>query len=275
MIIEEMKSSLKSENILSCSVIGSFVKKDTLEKINDVDIVVFYKKINHDDYMVTLDAFQKLCDRLSDEEIVFVVEDRNGPLKKHVDHGERMVQFHLLSLDSSMIDLLPSVIRYEYAHASTICLKGRRLDELFNKSDCVVGDAVNEQWGLKTCLGVVRDFKIPYFEWRFSFVPDAEDIRDSHTFFEAIQYSTLTACMNFLRATGVHAERGEMEVLEKIREVCPEHCAVLEKIIDAKRRLRAGGDIKDVDLIELRYESTRLIMNLIERIDAYGPMLAR
>jgi Nucleotidyltransferase domain len=266
-IINEMKSSLKSENIVSCSVIGSFAKKEMLEKVNDVDILVFYKKINQEDYTGTLDAFQRICDKLSDEETVFVVEGRNGPLKKHVDHAGRMVQFHVLSFDYNTIGLLPSVIRYEYAHASTICLKGQRLDEIFKKSDSVMGDAVNEQWGLKTCLGVVQDFKIPYFEWRFSLVPAAEEIRDSHTFFEAIQYSTLTACMNFLRATGTHVERGEKEVLEKMKELFPEHGAVLEKIVDVKRRLRSGGDIEDVDMIKLRYESTMLIKDLISRIE--------
>jgi len=105
--------------IISATLVGSFVDKDSIEGISDIDIVIILDKLRESKYKQIINVKLKEI-LLSDYDLEVVINDTFGPLKYTLREGQ--IVFHIMIYD--ILEHIRHVINSPFT-----CLDWERSDE--------------------------------------------------------------------------------------------------------------------------------------------------
>ena len=92
-------NNLKMDDLINLSLVGSFQYANSLNVVNDVDIIIIVNQLTSEIYSKINSKFITLAESLTTDEINIIVENRIGPLKPQIPCSGKVVQLHLLIYD--------------------------------------------------------------------------------------------------------------------------------------------------------------------------------
>lgn len=102
-LINEIKK-IKIEDLLLIRIFGSFLNKNKLDKVNDIDLLIIVKNLNPEKFEEIKGSFEKISNKLTTKKLKFMIETKLGPIKPKPVKNKKIMQLHLLIWDKKNIE---------------------------------------------------------------------------------------------------------------------------------------------------------------------------
>jgi hypothetical protein len=260
---------IKIQNLISLSLVGSFMYAKKIESVNDIDLVVVVKKFTPESFRKLIGGFSSLGKSLSTPRLKFVVETRRGPFKPSPIKNKVIVQFHLIIYDDYIWRNKKSVTStFEWVRFNKL-LAGRPLRDITPKIKLTKEAILYDLNGLINNVKTNTAFTKYYGIKRNKVVETITRVKLSRSeYYDVLMYSVLMAFTNYARFLNprVHINKENMP-LHGERLLSPKYKKTLEKAIFLKKKMREGGFVSSSDISKFKKEAIEFINYLKNRVD--------
>ena len=90
---------IKIKGIISMKIVGSFVDTKKLNKVNDIDIVIIFKKLTPYIFKKLNDDFIKIKRKIENNDLKVIIETRLIPTHPKSIKNKKVIQLHIILSD--------------------------------------------------------------------------------------------------------------------------------------------------------------------------------
>jgi len=205
-IVKDLKDNLRSEkNIISLTLVGSFSNpKKTLEKFNDLDLVIICNKLT----IPFLSNLKKVTGRLEKDYSSFKIgitsSFKIGPIKVPSKKKQTIMIHFLIYTKEGYKKYESALTRFSFQHYKT--LLGWPLSKINSVSSVSIKDLFNKIDGIPAMKDWIIKKEIFYLEPTANGVKVIKNKIEGKLYSEVILYSVLRLASNMLRTMKIYAE---------------------------------------------------------------------
>lgn len=267
-LYNELKS-IKIESLLSLSTIGSFQYKEKLSAMNDIDLFVLVDKLTRNNLDNLIGNFQILADKLNEkylnEDIVFVVESRNGALKPSAIPGKTVVQLHLIIYDKKSWEDDDWLTWVCDINNFNVCLQGKepkyfKKIEMFGKNNLLF-DLNMQKEGLNSSSTIAYSF-----DSNMDMVTEEIPLSESEQM-DNLCYMIITSTMNYIRLENPKFLKDQKKIIKfGKKSFDEENFKILILAYKLKEQIVSGKKV-EIELEDFRKLVSIFIDNLIKKLN--------
>lgn len=266
-LISELKK-IEIPNLLSLSIIGSFVEKKGTKQVEDVDIYIILGKLDAVSFRKIESAFQRLCTKLSTEKMLFLPEFRAGAFKPDFEKGKQKVQLHVLINTPDMLEKKSPMVALDWK-MNNMKIKGKTVNKFLKTARFSSSDLVEGRDGLLYFKELLKNDKKAWMEWTIEngnisrIKKEAPITQDD--MFELIQFVVIQGFTNFIRLKKPNFPKKEADLIKEAEKMLSaENVNFLKQIFKIKHEIRTKGKAK-FDLKTMKKKASFFTDHLIEK----------
>ncbi len=158
---------IKKKQIVSLTFVGSFVDKNNLKKINDIDLIVVVKKLNQNTFNECLNEVYKVDPKkFNIDKDKLKINSSFGPLKFNFSDNEIVIHLMIYDVDghANHVNSSPFTV-YDWERSNHLMKK--KLKDIYPTGTLQLRDFVESRRGIQNYLSDLLNEKISYREYRF------------------------------------------------------------------------------------------------------------
>jgi len=269
-IISELKT-IKIPNLLSLSIIGSFIHKEKLSAIEDVDIYLILRELDKGTYEAVKDAFEKIVQKLSAKNVKFIVELRAGAFKPKFEKGKKTLQLHIIINTPESIAKKSPMVSLDW-RLNNFPVSGQDVSNFLKVNKFSKNELVSGRDGLRYFLDLLKAGKKAYLEWivRDDLVERVKkevSLKSDEDWFELIQFVVIQGFTNFIRLDEPTFPKQKSRIIEKATRVLPQDKKdFLKEVLSLKSKFTNTGKL-DCDVSRLKSKASSFLESLIDLLE--------
>ena len=166
-VLKKSVSRLKNlEDLLSITFVGSFIDKDNLKSVSDLDLIIITKKLNKKIF----ERYIKLIKKINLKNVLkknnLIINSTFGPLKFNKNKNDLVVHLMIYDLKGHIDHCLKSPFTVYDWERSSFFYKNN-LQNLYPVGTLQIRDFVEARRGIKSYLNDIIKKKISYREYSF------------------------------------------------------------------------------------------------------------
>lgn len=158
--------STKNDNIVSTTIVGSFLNSNKIEAISDIDIVLIVKELNEDTFDEIINSYQNIkCTSIGLEGFDVFVNSTFGPLKFN---SNKKIVFHVMIYDiDGHIDHVEQSPFTCHSWENFKPIQGLSLKEVYPVLNLQLDDIIQTRRGIKSYLDDIEKGSISFRAYKF------------------------------------------------------------------------------------------------------------
>ena len=257
-LINYLKKIPKDPNIVSVSLVGSFVDKEKFGMTEDVDIVVVFKWMTANSFIKLKDYLEDICNNLSNDKRYVYPAIISGPVKPKLGSRQTFMLHVLLGSHEKFEERWskPLIIDWMYKN---IPIKGLKIRDLvkfrnFNKKDLLEGNdglkfvkSIITSRKMSSSIYLVKKGKLIKRRWKRA-------VQGKEAAFEILQYVVIVSLLNVARLNNPKFKKEENSLLIYAQKNLPKKYAdIVKKMYKIKKDFKETGKLDfDQKLLEKR-----------------------
>lgn len=156
---------LKSKNILSISFVGSFIDKEKLSQINDIDLIIIVKNLNKQEFKKIIKKVKniKITEILPNKKIF--VNNTFGPLKFNKENN-LVVHLMMYDVTGHKDHVLKSPFTV-YDWERSVEFKYKKMSDIYSVGTLQLQDFIKSRRGINNYIDDIQKNCISYREYKF------------------------------------------------------------------------------------------------------------
>jgi hypothetical protein len=267
-LISKLKK-LRIPNLLSCSIIGSFLSKKEISNVEDVDIYLILKEIDFNTYNIIVDEFNKICKELSNDKTKFLTEFRAGAFKPRFEKGKKKIQLHILINTLDMISSKSPMVALDW-RLNNLSISGKNVSNFLKIKKFSKYELVNGKDGLKYFLSLLESNTKAYREWyiednKIKRIKKEQKLKSKEDWFGVIQFVVIQGFVNFIRLKEPNFPKAEIKILKMAKTLPKSHYDFLKQVIEIKREFKESGKL-DYNINQAKNKAHSFVEYLINQL---------
>tara|TARA_B100000900_G_C20436811_1_gene657303 strand:+ start:379 stop:936 length:558 start_codon:yes stop_codon:yes gene_type:complete len=157
----------KQKDLINLTFVGSFIDKNDLDKINDIDLIVITKKLNKNNFSKIVNKVKKIkLRKLILKKNRLYVNSTFGPLKFNKDKNDLVVHLMIYDLENHINHCIKSPFTVFDWERSRFFFK-KQLKDIFSVGTLQLRDFIEGRRGVENYLNDIINKKISYREYKF------------------------------------------------------------------------------------------------------------
>ena len=155
------------KNIINLTLVGSFIDKNDLDKINDIDLIVIINKLNRNNFNKIVNKVKKIKpkDLISKKNRLYV-NSTFGPLKFNKNKNDLVIHLMIYDLDGHINHCVKSPFTVFDWERSKFFFR-KQIKDIFSVGTLQLRDFIEGRRGVKNYLNDLINKKISYREYKF------------------------------------------------------------------------------------------------------------
>ncbi|MBT4576745.1 hypothetical protein HOM13_01380 [Candidatus Woesearchaeota archaeon] len=263
-------NNLKMDDLINLSLVGSFQYANSLNVVNDVDIIIIVNQLTSEIYSKINSKFITLAESLTTDEINIIVENRIGPLKPQIPCSGKVVQLHLLIYDlETWKNRKRKTVSFDWVNFCKFFF-GTPLKDLTPLKELKKEDLIQD-WDINKSNILNRSaFSRVYFEDSGMMVYKKKSLPLSkEEYAEGIIYNVLVSFLNYLRYIDPSIIKQKEVLLENgVLHLSKKYSDFMVEIYELKSFLRNGNDLAPKEISLLRKSACDFIDYLYSLLES-------
>ena len=157
----------KQKNIINLSFVGSFIDKNDLDKVNDIDLIVITNKLNRNNFNKIVNKVKKIKpkDLISKKNRLYV-NSTFGPLKFNKDKNDLVIHLMIYDLEGHINHCIKSPFTVFDWERSKFFFR-KQIKDIFSVGTLQLRDFIEGRRGVENYLNDLINKKISYREYKF------------------------------------------------------------------------------------------------------------
>ncbi len=262
--LKQKTKKINNPNIISIILIGSYVHKNKLEKINDIDFLVVVKSLDKEKLQRIKSEFRKIKNSFENEKLKIILELRRGPVKPKPEKGKKVVQFHLLiwEIEKLKKNIRNPILLDAINFGKT--MKGKPLKKIKNVDKLTKKDLVKD-FNLKLKAMQIKGVLVGEYRFIEDELIESENFinlpKEKHS--EIFSNIIITSFMNFCRYENSKTKKDEKILLKKAKKILDrEYFNILRNSFTIKEKIRKGRNITQKEFENLEKDGKKFVRYL-------------
>jgi len=262
-IFKKIKT-LNIDDLVSVVLIGSFQYLRKLEKYNDVDLVIFVKKLTPELFIKINKEFKKIAKKIKYGKIKTIVENRMGPVKTKPKSDEILIQLHLLIYDISTYKknirdpILFDINNFSKKLYGKDPKKIKDIKKLGKKS--LLQDLEIHTASINSKTAYIGKYIIE--KNKLSMKPSHIKLSKTDTD-ELNSYHIIMSFLNLLRYKNYKTKKNKKDILIKGKKLLPKkYLNILKNSFEIKEKIRKGKKLNKKESQDLKKQAIEFIKYL-------------
>jgi len=254
-LISQLKKNVpKDKNIISISLVGSFVDKRTFGQSEDIDIVIIIKEMSAQSFIKIRTYLNYVCKSLSNSQREVYPAFKEGPIKPKV--GKK--QSFMLHIGFSPLERLRRLSKNlvcDWGYHNRM-IYGKRIFNLVEVRRFNEKDLLTENNGVPYVKNFLLEKRIQSSTWMISNGELVKKlikrkIKTNEQLFEVIQYAVIVSLLNIARLKNPRFKKDKLKLIAYAgKNLSGEHFALVKEIYKTKSEPTKKISTAKVNLLE-------------------------
>jgi len=256
-LVSQLRKNVPNDkNILSISLVGSFVEKKKFRQSEDVDIVIVINKMSAQSFIKIKNYLESICKKLSNSKREVYTAFKEGPIKPKIGKKQTFM-LHIGFNPLKRLRGLSKNLLCDWGYNNKN-IYGKKIFDLVSIRSFNKKDLLTENNGIPYIKAFLLEKRIQSSTW---FVSNGKlvkklikrKVKTDEQLFEVLQYAVITSLLNIARLKNPKFKKERNNLINYAKKKLPkEYLGLVEEIYLVKSDLIKELKRTNVKLLEKR-----------------------